>query len=534
MEELYFRIADGAPPTAHDAATLRNALGRAPDEVLNAGQLAYTTSPPALSELEGVSARARFVVTLYSALEDAGVDDSNKHAWTEYATTVTRNICECLRPFAFKWHAEDATVDARCTTFHATVTDLLTALAFTLAYTPVDALVIEALATYSYPANDPWCTPEASALALALIDKYTPNLDMPAISCIILTHTLRPLFQSTRHKFVSDTGRVSKDRVHELRQISYNDSESWSSRRPEAASILHFILANATTADTTFTTSAWSLLVPSTLAVLDDPLPAHKTRGCELLRIIFTTTSPDFVMVTGLAPVFWDTLMTCLAYLPLGSSSISVPESVALIDAALGDLVLLATIRARGDGAKSATFAGTTRKEDDALLRKYLGLIVIDGIYRALSFRVDEVALQQLFITHLARLATALGIAFASYLERGVGILVDVLSEPFATLCPPLVYAALDALGTFERAVAKRIVYYRFAVLKGLLFCWRQAVKGDGEDIAAVKRRLQESAEELKAVVVSEISPGEWDTCVAAVCKLDSSYSGLFKNKTFV
>ncbi|KAK9256626.1 hypothetical protein V1507DRAFT_490236 [Lipomyces tetrasporus] len=400
-----------------------------PDEIFNRSDLRYS---PVVSvdELSEISKKAEFIYALYHFINKEDIDLSTK--WRAYSSDLVNRICVCLRPIAGKWiwHQDDY-VETKSRwrlqdEYRKTALKLLYALEEILkhlypVFDNVDPQpVVEAIATYLHP-GDPWALSESNRIAKSLIETYTPvPFEQENIGKQILAETLRPIFKSAKHKNVSSAGRLSTSREHDLQNGFNSDESPWTVQRPEAASLLHFVLSSA---DAKFMSDNWPLLVPSILAIIDDPDPVYKTRGCSMLQLLLSKANVQFILVTGIAGIFWDALMTCLAYLPLGSSNVTVTESVKLLDIAYTDLILLSSIRSQDTGSKRMSTSLVTKIDDREMQRrqsKYLGSIVMEGVYLGMRLCGEQVEIANLLIDKLGIIAKSMGIFFVLYLQVSV------------------------------------------------------------------------------------------------------------------
>ncbi|KAK9362023.1 hypothetical protein V1504DRAFT_480692 [Lipomyces starkeyi] len=397
------------------------------NEVFNKDDLQYTTGV-SVDELSEISKKAQFLYALFHFINTEESDLSAE--WRTYTTDLLNRICVLLRPPTGKWiWAQDEFVETKSRwklqqEYRKTALNLLKALAEVLEYLyPVfdnldSRTVVEAIATYLLP-EDPWRTSESNRIAKSMIEMYTPvPFDTEDIGKQILAETLRPIFKSAKHKNVSSAGRHSSSREHELRiPFDIDDELPWTSQRPEAASLLHFVLSSA---DTKFMSDNWPLLVPSILAIIDDVDPVYKTRGCSTLHLLLLKVNPQVILVTGIAGIFWDALMACLAYLPLGSSNVTVTESVNLLDITYTDLILLSSIRSQDTGSKTVPIdlvSVVDAREIQKRQSKYLGSIIIEGIYSGMRLCGEHVEVADLLISKLGIIAKNMDIYFVIYLQ---------------------------------------------------------------------------------------------------------------------
>ncbi|KAK7205930.1 hypothetical protein BZA70DRAFT_277445 [Myxozyma melibiosi] len=529
--------------TERDKSQIQQLLHEtSPDKILPLEQIS-TISIDSDKVLRAIASKARVITSIYIHIASAPTDQIDLDAWIVYSRKLVPLICRLLRPLPEKWiTAEDAYVETKTRwkqqqEFKATATVLLRSLKEVLSFLPdlqdIDLReLVQSLATYTLN-DDPWCTTDSTDLATALLNTYSQSFDYPDIGHAILSETVRPVFEHSRKKQVTSVGTLSASRDHEL-ESSFDTDEAkvWSVLRPEAATLVLFVLSHVK--DDRFTTTNWGLIVPPTLSILDDANPIYKTRGCQILHLLLAQTPPQFILIRGLTVLFWDSLTACLAYLPLGTSAISLPESLKLLDEAYDTLLALSSIRAQDVGSKRASTTAAHTPDPSATRAynqkhaRYLSEILVTGIYHSLSLCGEKVEVSELLVRKLGAIAAAMDVYFVLHLQTSTKLLVDILSDPFATLYTPLLFTTLDALDVIIEITVPRISTYRFQLLKGLLVCWKQACESEdgGEDMAELKSRLKNTVALLKAKTASA-EVDSWQDTVAAVNDLGSAYRGL-------
>lgn len=288
-----------------------------------------------------------------------------------------------------------------------------------------------------------------------------------------------------------------------------------------------------------FTVNNWSLVVPPALTILDDPNPAYKTRGCQILHMVLLQTPPQFILVRGLTDLFWESLLACLSYLPFGTSNITLEESIHLLNESYDALITLASIRAQDIGSKTAISnlsaangnVGLSSPEYKLKYAKYLGQILVEGIYHVISISGEQVRIAQLLVQKLGVIASNMKIYFVIHLQNSIKMLINILSDPFITAYPPLLVTTLDTLDIIIENTAPRISIYKFQILKGLLVSWKKTCESDehGTNLDNVKKKLYATAKLLKTkTTLGDVEAEKnWGEIVAAVEDLGPTYVGL-------
>ncbi|KAK9481354.1 hypothetical protein V1514DRAFT_323598 [Lipomyces japonicus] len=553
---------------------------KTPDEVF--GTITVLTPNATEKQVRNLGDQARKIADFYQLANR--FDDIEIHQkWIDVSQGLVNQISIALRPLPFKWiWAQDEYVETKSRwriqqEFASAAGQLLIALSellelLSLLLSPSQfeqslnwLQIIEALATYT-SVTDPWSNSKSAEISNRLIDKYSSVLiiEIDQVANNILKNTLRPIFQSARHKKVTPAGRrVVADydspgyrRDHVDINADADHNMPWMVERPEAESLLHFVLTHARGK---FTETNWSLLVPSVLVIMDDPDPVYKTMGVSSLWLLISKTRPEFVNLTGVAPVFWDTLITCLAFLPLGSSNITTGQSVKLLQASFDCLILLSGIMAHDSGAKSISnkIASSTLTWDDTLnttqgnqqhhparvefKRKRADLlaeVIADGVCHGMQICGDKVELATVLITQAGKVAQADGIFFVRHLQQVLKLIVNVLSDPFGMEYLPLTLAGLNSLNAIMTNTEPRIANYKYLITKGLILSWKKLLEkessitiGDNSALAQVRQNILSSTGQLKDIVYKFEGHEDWDEMIEQSTKLDPSLKVLFNKK---
>ncbi|KAK9465942.1 hypothetical protein V1512DRAFT_265102 [Lipomyces arxii] len=463
--------------------------------------------------------------------------------WNEHTVKLTEVLCQWLHPFAGRWiwtpdeYQQTQSQWKLQQKYKACAIEIFRAVKQIMAYMypefdNIDTqYVLESIAIYMLP-DDPWCTKQSSELALEIFESYSTILDVESNGKLILTDTLRPTFKSAKHRDVSAAGRKSTSREHELKTgFDIDADETWTTQKPESASLLHFVLANV---EERFISENWSIIVPSVLVIIDEADPSFKARGCLILEVLISRCNRGMVLATGLAPVFWDACMSCLSYLPLSSSAVTTEQSLKLLDKAYTALFMLADIRSRDTKSRTVTFSSTAVQDQAVDQRKaererarYLSTVLVDGIYNGLRLCSEQVMITNLLVAKLGAAATQMGVYFVPNLQEVMSILVNNLSEPFGYVYPPLLLTTLDTVDIVMRETAPRGLRYRFLLLKGLTRCWKQICEGESS-LNSVREHLRSTAGKLRSLC-DQLEDNDYDTAVEALIQMESVYKQLLR-----
>ncbi|KAK9455424.1 hypothetical protein V1511DRAFT_353287 [Dipodascopsis uninucleata] len=357
-------------------------------------------------------------------------------SWNDLAYNIIEVLCENLRPLRGEWiwrDAEGALDQPRWilqTNYRLLASQMLKALAeiLTFVYPDIDRVdflrVVKSSAIF-LNSDWPWSSKDASKTASKLLE-FLPSelLDFTNINSDILKKEITPIFKSSRVPKVSGAGRFSIDSDLPMSLQTKIDAEhsKWTSSNPEAAPLFLYII---TTSEESFLIENWSLIVPATMLILGDANPNYKAIGAECIHSLISKVNIRFLNITGLLPLFWDSLVGCLSYLPLGMSNITIDESIRLLDIAYDDLILLASIRARlPEFVKSASLRRTQSEDidlDDKIIERrksrLLDLILINGIYMTFDVCGDKVELARLLISKINIIVTEMGIFSIKHLK---------------------------------------------------------------------------------------------------------------------
>ncbi|KAK9473003.1 uncharacterized protein V1510DRAFT_402693 [Dipodascopsis tothii] len=349
------------------------------------------------------------------------------------------------------------------------------------------------------------------------IDAALAAGDAPAV-----VRLLRPLFaglDNRSHAEVTPAGR--RRLVPDDIRSSYDTDLVDVSARPAAVALLEHTVDKASAAQIA---ELWPFLVPSILLLLDSPDLATKTRGVAALRRVLLGARVQFLALTGLLPVFWDALMTTLAFLPTASSDISVEASVALLREAFPTLYLAADLRAvQGDArtdVRAAEVAANTSPAFRIERARLLDAVLSDGVYRGLDLVGDKVEVADVLVAQITVVASLQGVHSVRTLERNVRVLARVLADPFAPAYPPLMQTAAAALAAVIRNGWPRLAPYRYEILRAIASAWRRIHEdagrpADGGALAPVAAALAAALGLLRTAVVA--AGVDWPADAAAL-----------------
>ncbi|KAI9836640.1 MAG: hypothetical protein M1819_001274 [Sarea resinae] len=333
-----------------------------------------------------------------------------------------------------------------------------------------------------------------------------------------LAHTIRPLFaKSNGHPGLTPHGRKAVQSIQSLhRKHDFGEAADEPWKRKDAAyalQIFKWVLQNAEPA---IVETHWPLIMPPLLTLIDDPSPAHKTTGCNLLSLLLRSTPPAFLARTGLGDLLQAALMPCLAYLPPLTPE---ADSLPLLAAAYPALISLSRAR----------FASAAQRGEKAL---FLDAVLRDGFLRGYAHGGDHVRVAEVLLTQLVPLLDELAVYSVRHLHDLVTLLArDVLDAPFGSAYPPLLLAAATALQALVRNAWPRVAGHRAEILVGVTGCWlrifeeqedegpekgvgRKKKTGHEAGLDETKKALMDTVVLLRAAVLasdSDCGEGEGD-----------------------
>jgi hypothetical protein len=392
-------------------------------------------------------------------------------------------LCCACRPLdgAWIWHEEAFTEPllARWTDqqqFVGHISPVLRTMA-ELARTQEETIQVAECMIYYTRSGYPW-TSESSTLIATEFLTTTENKAMIARS--VMDTVVKPAFANPSHPGVSTAGRKKQIKAQQkvMSNLGEDTSPPWREKYQGSIGVLEWSLT-ALRADTDLK-DYWPLIVPSVLNVIDDHDASIKTKGCSLAGILLDNVDPQFLAGTGLVPVFWEAIKTCLYYLP---PSTSVPQSTRIIGGAVDALLQISS-------------------KDKTSLQKlhHLNEIVRDGIFRGIDQAGQKIELTSMLLQKLQRIIGELKIDTVRHLRKIVKIFLHILSDPFVSAFQPLVVLTCDVMKTTMSWCWPRMDQYKYEILKGLVRAWKTLQK-DGEITEDARTALRTTVISLQDIL---------------------------------
>lgn len=191
----------------------------------------------------------------------------------------------------------------------------------------------------------------------------------------------------------------------------------------------------------------------------------------------------DILLRTNLTSVFQDAITPCLLSLP----SITPEESSLKVLGAAYPALL--TLLKTGYKTPSKKTQSQTGKDNEAYITHLTGILrsnLISSFHHISSSTPTSAStfasfpyprLSTFLLEWIATWMTELGIHTTKYLQEIIPVLYTTLSNPFGTVHPPLLFAAISATKAVIFNGHPRIWRWRGEILGGLTACWLHLVE---------------------------------------------------------
>ena len=361
-----------------------------------------------------------------------------------------------------------------------------------------------------------------------------------------LTLTIRPLFaqsktqsesqvtQQGRRTLNSNVGRTMHSRSRGVAETSEQARESrpWKMIQNENCLQLLDWCIKALHPEPQRTDEHWPLLLPPTLALVDDVEVRFKSRGCNMLTQLLQATSPAFLHKTGLGQVFQDAITPCLSYLPTLTPE---GESVQMLNAAYPAIIQLANVRYPRAAQQQWTVTMAARE-------RALTHILHHHLIRSFAHvePQDYPTLTSALLQRMSSVVNEIGIGITAQLPHILPVIVAILSCSEGLYLPELHCEAVSCLQNIIAHAWPRIWQWRVDVMKGVCIAWQrlsQADAGDGgtdfvRSVDATKVVLRKVPQMLHAVAESrprsENCLKTWNDEQRKLIEADGSLQALF------
>ena len=343
-----------------------------------------------------------------------------------------------------------------------------------------------------------------------------------------LHDVLKPIFIQARNPEVTATGRgkmgqqpkrhfASEPILDDKLARPWKHTQSWaldlllwSTRALSTASLIDY--------EPRTVEQEWGDLVPPILTVMDDTDVRTRAIGCQMLRNLLSATPTTLISRTGLAPLFKESLMASLTYLPTLTPE---PDSVILLDSAYSALLQLT----------NTCYPPPGRGNAPSLERiKMLDEIIRKGVLLTFAHAGEYVHISEVLLRHLSSLVAAEGIDSVKHLKDTIPLISNVLRDPLGPAYPPLLIAACKTLQSALLNAWPRASFRRGQILQGLVLCWMNTVAESGKpEIEEVKRVLVETVDVLEAAEHQAGTADEFRDDVEKLVQAEVSLAALLR-----
>ncbi|KAJ5760546.1 hypothetical protein N7520_007702 [Penicillium odoratum] len=345
-----------------------------------------------------------------------------------------------------------------------------------------------------------------------------------------LQDKIRPLFTKQRNPNITNEGRRDFHPVplHRFDGSTLDDAaKPWKNTDIYATSALSWIVSLYKPTDKIHLEHHFPLLVPAILALIDDSSISFKVKGCELLGQLLKTiqeSGSDILIRTNLIPVFEQAITPCLLSLPTIT-----PEDKSLKMLSAAYPVLLALFKAANNPSKASQQQIEKGKETyNSNLARILRSNLITSFHHISSSTLGSESsasfphpkLSEFLMNEIAVFVKGLGIETTKYLQDIIPLLNVTLANPFGSVYPPLLLAAIWTTRAVILNAHPRIWKWRGEILSGLCACWLhvtteiKAGTGQGDSVkqlTILTKELQGVVSVLKFTLQFPVSPEETD-----------------------
>ncbi|KAI7502971.1 poly A polymerase C-terminal region-like protein [Hortaea werneckii] len=337
--------------------------------------------------------------------------------------------------------------------------------------------------------------------------------------------TIRPLFQKTKPKNVTEAGRRREGEQLppklSMQSTSEEESKPWkSSHQTHALSLLKWIVS-ALHEQTGLIEEVWHLVIPPILTMIDDWEVKYKTLGAKLSGNILQVTPPILLERTGLDEVIEEALVPCLSYLP---SITPEDEAIELLDDVYPALLALSRTRYPKSIPKESR---RDAAEIERQRTKYLDMILRKGVfYGSEHCGLQYPRLQSVTFKHAVPVLNEMGIESVKHLKYTLPMLNSILSPSLIAMPPETLCSATKAVQAVIVNGWPRMSEHRGEVLKGITLCWIN-VEGMSDDATEeLKRELKTAVQLLRAALKGQAA---FDEETKVLMDADARLKGLFE-----
>jgi hypothetical protein len=251
----------------------------------------------------------------------------------------------------------------------------------------------------------------------------------------------------------------------------------------------------------------WWLISPSVLNVLDDHEGPIKLLGVELLSQLLDVIDVDYLRLTKLGVIYYDSVKPLLTYLPKLTPT---KLSCQILASTYPTLIKLSS--------KSS--------QNDAEYAKQLVDLLNSGVFSTMNAVRDNFEILKILLSQTIIIINELKLNTLKTLPRLIHHLGSVISDPFLDSSQELFLLTLDCLVAVEVNCWPRLYHNRFDLLAMISICYKKEKKSD-----EVVKKISEAWIVLKHVIENgndEETFVGFINDVSVLCQRDSSLAELF------
>ncbi|TFK43043.1 hypothetical protein BDQ12DRAFT_162717 [Crucibulum laeve] len=295
-----------------------------------------------------------------------------------------------------------------------------------------------------------WRSEEMAVVARGILE--TMLFLPPSVPLLrhILTNNIKPIFRSNPHPSLNlETGRkLARPAGGPMASQDYYDSQTWK-QHPGVGVVVQWC---ANCIEPEVYEELWHLIIPPTMALLDDYEVKYKIQGIQVVSTMLERVPASLLKRTGIDGLIHISLKTCLSHLQN-------EETPRLLRSAISTSLTL---------TQRTTDLGTSEHFNQ--LCALLGEGIISGIW---TYADDKPAAVLATYDALPPVLEALGVGCSRYLNVLVPQLVHpLLPKPLVPFGPELQIAALRALNVIIEQCAPRIQGWKTVILDAVGRCW--------------------------------------------------------------
>lgn len=307
-----------------------------------------------------------------------------------------------------------------------------------------------------------------------------------ALTTHFLRETLRPLFSQAKNPELTSAGRRRMDNSTSRKTADLDDRDQpWKQQKTLVFGLLGWICRQHLNYETT--TAEWGYLIPPLLTLVDETDVVYRAEGAKLLGMLLQNSPPACALLnrTGLAPVFEQSLMTNLSFLP---SLTPETDTILIYNATIPTLITLANCYGTTFTNKARPSSKEPKKIElfDRVMRK--------GLLHAYKFCGENVRISEMVVlTHLPLLLDAYeSIEPVKFLKDLLPMLSNILADPFGTAYPPLLEKAAEVLERTIWTTWPRAFFWRTEILRGVTICWLRIAEDEVAEDEADSLKLND------------------------------------------